>query len=82
MSKLLVIPSSINQIEKIMNLTDGFILSIEHLSINGNFYISIDELGSIVTNIKQYKKEVFVSVNKNNYCGIFATKTIKTIKNK
>jgi len=24
----------------------------------------------------------YPSVNKNNYCGIFVTKTIKTIKNK
>lgn len=67
MSKLLVIPSSLEQIDKISNLADGFILCIEHLSINGNFYISINKLEQIVTKIKQYNKEVFVSINKNMF---------------
>ena len=37
MTKLLIIPSSLEQIDDLIKDADGFILSIENLSINPNF---------------------------------------------
>lgn len=66
MTKLLVIPSSIKQISD-LNDADGFIISIDKLSINGNFYVSIDELEDIIEKNKRLKKELFVSLNRNMF---------------
>lgn len=62
MAKILVIPSSL----KDLNLdVDGFIIGIKDLSVNSNLYISVKILERIVTKLKQDKKEVFISLNKN-----------------
>lgn len=64
MAKLLIIPSSLED----LNLdVDGFIIGIKGLSVNNNFYISIRRLEKIVTKLKQNKKEVFISLNKNMF---------------
>lgn len=62
MAKILVIPSSL----KDLNLdVDGFIIGIKDLSVNSNLYISVKNIERIVTKLKQDKKEVFISLNKN-----------------
>ena len=44
MSKLVIIPSSIDSINSLVNKDiEGFILSIKNLSVNASFYITIDE---------------------------------------
>ena len=49
MSKLVIIPSSIDSIYSLVNKDiDGFILSIKNLSVNASFYITIDELSDII----------------------------------
>lgn len=65
MTKILSIPSSINQVNDILNIVDGFILSIDGLSVNGNFYINIRNIDDIIKKIKEENKEVFISLNKN-----------------
>lgn len=67
MTKLLIFPSSINQINETLDLTDGYILSIRDLSVNSPFYIDIDSLEQIVIKLKQRQKQIFVSLNKNMF---------------
>lgn len=60
--KLLLMPKSIDEIEKTNELVDGFIIGIKDLSTNMPNYFSMNELLEI---LKITKKEVFVSLNKN-----------------
>lgn len=62
MSKMLTIPSSLNEINKTKNIVDGFIIGIKDLSTNINFYIDFDEL-SIINDLKN--KDIFIALNKN-----------------
>lgn len=62
MSKILTIPSSINEIEKTKNLVDGFIIGIKDMCVNTNYCIDITELGLLD---KINDKDIFISLNKN-----------------
>lgn len=62
MSKILTIPSSINEINKTKNIVDGFIIGIEDMCVNANMFISINDL-SLLENISD--KDIFISMNKN-----------------
>lgn len=62
MSKILTIPSSINEIEKTIELVDGFIIGIKDMCVNTNFCIDVTEL-EILNTIKD--KDIFISLNKN-----------------
>ena len=59
MYKILSIPSNIDQIEETKNIVDGFIIGIEDMSVNVNYYIN--EL-SILKNIDG---DIFIALNKN-----------------
>ena len=62
MSKILTIPSNLNEIEKTIELVDGFIIGIKDMCVNTNFCIDIEELDLLNT----YKnKDIFISLNKN-----------------
>ena len=61
--KLMVIPNSINGIKDSLDYVDAFLIGIKDLSVNMNFTVSIDELGSILDIIGN--KELFISINKN-----------------
>ena len=61
--KLILIPSSIDNILNLHNKVDGFILPIKDLSVNYNYYIDINELDDIMPKLKD--KDVFISLNKN-----------------
>ena len=63
MTKILFFPSSIKQIDEVSKLVDGFVLSIDSLSINSLFVLDINSINSIVN--KYNNKEIFVSLNKN-----------------
>lgn len=64
MSKILTIPSSLNEIEKIIDLVDGFIIGIRDMCVNTNFCIDIEEL-DLLSKLKD--KNIFISLNKNMY---------------
>ena len=68
MSKLVIIPNSIDSIYNLVNKDiDGFILSIKNLSVNASFYITVDELENIIPIIKKNNKKIYISVNKNMF---------------
>ena len=62
MSKILTIPSSLNEIEKTIQLVDGFIIGIKDMCVNTNFCIDIEEI-DLLNKFKD--KDIFISLNKN-----------------
>ncbi|MBQ2946380.1 MAG: U32 family peptidase [Bacilli bacterium] len=62
MSKILTIPSNLNEIEKTIDLVDGFIIGIKDMCVNTNFCIDIEDL-NLLNKIKD--KDIFISLNKN-----------------
>ena len=62
MSRILTIPSSLNEIKKTIDLVDGFIIGIKDMSVNTNFCIDIEEL-YLLNKLKD--KDIFISLNKN-----------------
>lgn len=62
MKKIILIPNDIEQIEKIDELVDGYIIPFKDLSTNYEYYFNLKELKEI-TSIT--KKEIFISLNKN-----------------
>ena len=68
MSKLVIIPNSIDSINSLVNKDiDGFILSIKNLFVNSSFYITINELENIISIIKKNNKKIYISLNKNMF---------------
>ena len=62
MKKVLVMPSSLDNLGKVLNSdVDGIILSLEGLSVNSNIYFTIEDIKSI---INLTSKEICVSINK------------------
>lgn len=72
MSKILTIPSNINEIEKTKTIVDGFIIGIKDMCVNTNFCIDIEELG-LLNKLKD--KDIFISLNKNMH-----NKDLETVK--
>ncbi|MBE6139121.1 MAG: hypothetical protein E7174_01255 [Firmicutes bacterium] len=62
MSKILTIPSSLNEIEKTKDIVDGFIIGIKDMCVNTNYYIDINELDLLK---ELCDKDIFISLNKN-----------------
>ena len=62
MSKILTIPSDIEEIKKTKSHVDGFIIGIKDMCVNTNFELSIDEL-ALLNEFKD--KHVFININKN-----------------
>ncbi len=65
MSKKIVIPKSLEQIKKIINICDGFIIGLNNLSVNLPCYFSIEDIKNITLLCKENNKEIFISLNKN-----------------
>ena len=72
MSKILTIPSNLNEIEKTIDLVDGFIIGIKDMCVNTNFCIDIEEL-DLLNKLKG--KDIFISLNKNMH-----NKDLKVVK--
>lgn len=72
MSKILTIPSNINEIEKTKTIVDGFIIGIKDMCVNTNFCIDISEL-DLLNKLKD--KDIFISLNKNMH-----NKDLETVK--
>ena len=62
MSKILTIPSNIDEIEKTKELVDGFIIGIEDLCVNINMCIKEDNLSTLND---LANKDIFICMNKN-----------------
>jgi len=62
MSKILTIPSNLEDIKKTKKLVDGFIIGIKDMCVNTNYCIGIDEL-EILEMLND--KDIFISINKN-----------------
>ncbi len=62
MLKILTIPLSLNEIEKTMDLVDGFIIGIKNMCVNTNLCIDIEEI-DLLNKFKD--KDIFISLNKN-----------------
>ena len=60
MSKLITLPSSLEEINLTKNIVDGFIIGIKDMCVNTNF--CIDNL-SFLNDLND--KEIFISINKN-----------------
>ena len=64
MSKIIVTPKNEKHLNKLLDdKIDAVLLSIENLSINSEYYISLNKLREILPKIKEKNKEVFISVN-------------------
>lgn len=63
MSKKLIIPSNSKMIKRFKNKVDGYILSVDGLSVNMPYYFKLDEVLNIIK--KNPDKEIFVNLNKN-----------------
>ena len=63
MTKLLVMPNSLESIKIVSNYIDGFIIGVENYSVNISLVLSLDEIKDIVE--KYNDKDIFVAVNKN-----------------
>ncbi len=62
---LIVMPGSKKEIKKCYELVDGYILSLENLSVNVNFSYKEKELFNEIEFLKSKNKKVYVSLNKN-----------------
>lgn len=62
MSKIITIPTNIDEINKIKDMVDGFIIGIKDMCVNTNMVLNIDEL-YILNDFNS--KDIFISINKN-----------------
>ena len=65
--KLLVMPSSIKQINEIIDNIDGVIVGLDKLCINMPFNFNKNEVFEIIDICNKNNKEVFISLNKNMF---------------
>lgn len=65
MSKIMIIPSSLEQIKKTIEEADAILVGIDGLSINLPVYFTIEEIMQISKLVSNHGKELFVSLNKN-----------------
>ena len=61
--KLLIMPSSIDEIKNTINYCDAYLIGIKKLSVNNNLCIDINDLDNICNIIGN--KELFINLNKN-----------------
>ncbi len=65
MGKIMVIPKNKKMIEKLIDLSDAFLIGVKGLSLNLPIYYEEEEIEELVTFLNKRKKEVFISLNKN-----------------
>lgn len=63
--KYMIMVNSQKMIESVIDECDSYLFGIRDYSVNFPYYISLEKLEEIVVFLKQKKKEVFVSLNKN-----------------
>lgn len=61
--KKLIIPNSINLIDKTLILADAYLIGLKDFSVNMNLYLTFSEIKSLVERLND--KKIFVAVNKN-----------------
>lgn len=61
--KLITMPVSIEEINNTLNYCDGYLIGINHLSVNVNLSVNVDDLKGIKASIAT--KELFIALNKN-----------------
>lgn len=61
--KLLVMPSSIDEIKRTLDYCNSYLIGINGLSVNNNLSVDIDNLDNIIKIIGD--KELFINLNKN-----------------
>ena len=64
MAKLLVIPNSYNDIERLIDCTDAIVIGIRNLSVNF-LEVDIEKIPSLVKTVHSKSKKIFISLNKN-----------------
>ena len=64
--KILIMPSKVDEIPKYKDC-NGFIIGLEKMSVMTPLQVSIEEIKKISLELKQSKKELFVSINKLMY---------------
>lgn len=65
--KLLIMPSSIKQINEIMDSIDGLVVGLDKLCINMPFNFNKNQVFEIIDICNKNNKEVFISLNKNMF---------------
>lgn len=65
MSKIIIMPSSKEEILDLIDNVDGFIIGLKDMSINMPTYFNLFEIKEINDILKEKNKELFVSLNKN-----------------
>lgn len=63
--KYMMIVNKKEMIEEVIDLCDAFLFGIQDYSVNFPYYVSLKELKELLPTLKEKKKEVFVSLNKN-----------------
>lgn len=64
MTKLLIMPSNLEQIELVLNDYEGFIIGVKNFSVNTPLTLSLNEIKNLVEKYSD-SKDIFVTVNKN-----------------
>lgn len=68
MTKMLVMPNAKEDLLEVLEYADAILLGIENFSVNFT-EIALKELSKVVEEIKNEKKEIFISLNKNIHNG-------------
>jgi putative protease len=65
MTKLIVIPHTKKIIKKLIDIADGYILSVNGLSTNTILTYDLEELIKVIKYLNKNNKDIFISLNKN-----------------
>ncbi len=63
--KIMIIPSSLDMIKKLINKFDAIMIGIENMSVNMPNFYSYEDFLDIYKYLKENKKEIFIVLNKN-----------------
>lgn len=67
MSKIIVIPNSYDMLESCINNCDAILIGLKDYSTNLPIYFDMDDIVKINKIVKENKKELFISLNKNMF---------------
>ncbi len=82
MSKIIIMPKSTEQIDKLINKIDGILIGLKDLSVNMPHYFSFFEIKEMIEKYKN--KEIFVALNKNMHNNDleYLKEVLKELENK
>lgn len=72
MTKLVVMPSSLKQINDLLKTSDAFIIGLKDMSVNMPCYFELEEIKQINDLLIKNNKELFISLNKNMHTSDLA----------